>query len=82
MLMDGTGAPLDDVQNPASQLSEMPPDPDFAFIAAAADDFIFEDALDPLGSVQITNVRVAFNFYGEGGPTATPTSARAASPRG
>src|SRR5262245_32604037 len=69
------GAPLDnDIGGASSQLSEMPPDPDYAFISAGADDFIFNDAMDPVGTVQITRIRVAFTFFGENAKTATPTT--------
>ncbi len=68
------GLPLDDFGDPSSQLSEPPAAPVWQFIAGAADDFTFVDAMNPSTDCQITSVRVAFAFFQTGSGTATPTT--------
>lgn len=68
------GPPLDDEGHPAAQLSDTPNAGAPAFIAAAADDFVFTSAACPggLGGVKVTSIRAAFRFFGDGEATATP----------
>lgn len=67
------GPPLDDGGHPASQVSDAA-DPDWQFIAGAADDFEFAPG-DPGMNCQITSIRAAFYFYGPNAGLATPTTA-------
>ncbi|MBN2563546.1 MAG: hypothetical protein JXQ75_21715 [Phycisphaerae bacterium] len=66
------GAPLDDYGDPASQLSLG--SGVWRFIAAAADDFEIVDIETPDTNCQITMVRAAFAFFGDGHGSATPTA--------
>jgi len=73
-LLYDNGMPLDDFRDPASQLSPPPAEPNWRFIAAAADDFQLSDVVSPDTTYTITLVRAAFSFFRAGSETATPLS--------